>query len=292
MAPSLARIAVHPVKSLDRHPVEEARIAERGALEGRIGGAFVGDREYAMTAKPADAPHDAETASVGGNGDYVNGKRTAKVHRLRAEVDGSDRTVTLRERGGGDTAENADGRTFALDDPDDLNDYLTDFFGEPVSVRREPVGGYPDDREFSGPTLVSTATLDAVASWFDLPVDDVRRRFRANLEVDGVPAFWEDRLYADHGEAVRFRIGDVAVDGVHPCARCVVPSRDPDTGEETLGFRERFIERRRATRPDWLDSDRYDHDFRLMVNTDVPESEWGETIAVGDPVEVVGTHPF
>ncbi|WP_254545158.1 MOSC domain-containing protein [Halomarina pelagica] len=270
----LRRIATHPVKSLDPVERETARLVEHGALDG--------DREYAMVAAPADAPHDPETASVGGRGDYVNGKRTALVHRLRSTVDPDAGTLTLREHGTGEPL------TFDLDDRSALNAWLSDYFGEPVSVRRRPAGGFPDDRQYAGPTVVSTATLREVASWFDFDLDSARRRFRANLEIGGVPAFWEDRLYADRGEAVAFRVGEAELLGVNPCQRCVVPSRDPDTGEGTPGFRETFIRRRRATRPEWLDSDRYDHDFRLMVNTSVPERQWGTTLRVGDEVEVLG----
>jgi uncharacterized protein YcbX len=70
------------------------------------------------------------------------------------------------------------------------------------------------------------------------------------------------------------------------------PTRNPDTGEEDGDFRERFIRKRRETRPEWLDSDRFDHDFRLMVITDVPESEIGEMIETGDRAEIVGTTPI
>jgi hypothetical protein len=272
--PRLARLTTYPIKSLDPQDHESSRV-EWGTLAG--------DREYAMVAKPADADHDPAAASVGGRGDYVNGKRTAAVHRLRSSVDREAGTVTLREQG---TDER---RTFPLDDPGELNAYLSEQFDEPVSVRHEPRGGYPDDREYDGPTLVSTATLREVAAWFDVSLDSARRRFRANLEVDGVPPFWEDRLYADHGEAVAFRVGDVELLGVNPCRRCVVPSRDPDTGAETPGFRETFLRERRRTLPDWLDSDRFEGDFRLMVNTRIPDSEWGGTLSVGDEVTVLGT---
>lgn len=273
----LRRITTYPVKSLDPHDVETAELGPAGAL--------VGDREYAVVAKPADAPHDPETASVGGSGAYVNGKRTAAVHRLRSSFDPEGPTLTLRVYGEDERHE------FDLSDEEELNEWLSGYFGEAVSVRREPVGGYPDDREAHGPTVVSTATLREVASWFDVTVESARRRFRANLEVGGpdVPPFWEDRLFADEGEAVAFRVGDADLLGVNPCQRCVVPSRDPDTGEETPAFRERFLERRAATLPAWLDSDRFDHHFRLMVNTHVPESEVGVALSVGDPVEVLGS---
>jgi uncharacterized protein YcbX len=278
----LRRIRTYPVKSLDHREREGGRIAERGALAG--------DREYAIVDRPADRSYDPETASVGGRGDYMNGKRTAAVHRLRSTFHPDERTVTLRVQGEDES------HSFELEPPEarePLNEWLSAHFDRPVSVRREPAGGHPDDRRLMGPTVVSTATLEAVADWFDgTTVEGARRRFRANLEVGGVPAFWEDRLYADHGECVAFRVGDVELLGVNPCQRCVVPSRDPDTGAETPGFRERFLEMRERTLPAWADSDRLDHYFRLMVNTDVPESEWGETLRVGDSVTVGDRRPY
>lgn len=86
---------------------------------------------------------------------------------------------------------------------------------------------------------------------------------------------------------VRFRIGDTILEGVNPCRRCVVPARDPDTGDETPGFRERFIEQRRETKPDWTDSDRFDSDYRVMVNTRVLDEE--ASLTVGDSVEILDT---
>ncbi|MFC7176929.1 hypothetical protein [Halosegnis marinus] len=76
---------------------------------------------------------------------------------------------------------------------------------------------------------------------------------------------------------------------MNPCQRCAVPTRDPDTGEETPGFRERFVERREATLPEFAARGRYDHYFRLMVNTRVPRETVGERVAVGDGIEVGGT---
>jgi len=126
------------------------------------------------------------------------------------------------------------------------------------------------------------------ASWFDgIDPDGVRGRLRANLEVAGVEPFWEDRLYAAD-RPVAFRIGDRELLGEGPCNRCVVPTRDPRIGEETDGFRERFLERREATLPGWAPEERFDHFYKVMVNTRVPEDGWGRSIAVGDDVEVLG----
>jgi Uncharacterized Fe-S protein len=152
---------------------------------------------------------------------------------------------------------------------------------------RNREGGFPDDTTAAGPTIISEATIDTVAGWFDgVDAKGMRRRLRPNVVLGGVPAFWEDHLFADRDSRVRFSIGDVDFFGVNPCQRCVVPSRDPDTGDQIEGFNERFVEKRRATMPAWSGGDWFDHDFRLMINTAVPEASWGETIAVGDELTV------
>jgi uncharacterized protein YcbX len=134
--------------------------------------------------------------------------------------------------------------------------------------------------------VISTATVEAVASWFDdLTVESARRRMRANVEVAGVPAFWEDRFVG--ADAPAFVAGDVRFEGVEPCARCVVPTRDPETGEPLPELRERFLERREATFPPWADPDAFEHYYTLMLIAAVPESDRGGTLRVGDAVDVV-----
>jgi len=86
-------------------------------------------------------------------------------------------------------------------------------------LRRRPCPraerGLPDDRAAPGPTVVSRATLETVASWFDEIADatEMRRRLRPNLVLDDCPAFWEDRLFADHGGRARVDRSDRAIRG-------------------------------------------------------------------------------
>lgn len=266
--PRLARIATYPIKSFDPIERERAGIIEGGALQG--------DREFAIRDE---------------NGEYVNGKRTPEIHRLDATFDTSRTEVTLRvERTNGtDGAE-----TFSLTgDRTPLETYLTDFFGYPVTVDREQAGGFPDDTDTSGPTVVSTGTLREVASWFPgIGVEGMRRRLRANAEIGGTEPFWEDRLYGDREHGVAFEIGPVDFRGTNPCQRCVVPSRDPETGAEYEGFRKTFLEKREETLPEWANEAWFESYFRLTVNTQVPDSEQGSTIAVGDEVRILGERPL
>jgi uncharacterized protein YcbX len=157
------------------------------------------------------------------------------------------------------------------------------FFEQQIIVRYS-ADGFPDDTIANGPTIVSTASLQAVCEWFPgLTVDDVRHRFRASLEIDGVPAFWEDCLFGeDERSVVRFRIGDVAFEGSNPCARCPVPPRDPFTGVNLDGFQKRFTQFREATLPAWSPRERFDHFYRFTTNTRVASAESNKLLRVGE----------
>ncbi|PSP84257.1 molybdenum cofactor biosysynthesis protein [Halobacteriales archaeon QS_6_64_34] len=252
------RLTVYPVKGLDRLDVEQSRVRSGGTLE-----------------------HDREFALLDGDGQRVNAKQSDRFHALETTYD--PETTTFR-------VTSPDRREFALDSESGRAEaaaWLTDALGLEGDRRldRNTDLGHVD-RQSMGPSVISTATLEAVAGWFDgMTVDSARRRLRANIEVGGVPAFWEDRFLG--ADAPAFRAGDVRIEGVTPCGRCVVPSRDPDTGEPTPEFRERFITKRRETFPEWADRDAFDHFFSLMLIARVPEADREQTIAVGDEVEIV-----
>jgi uncharacterized protein YcbX len=256
-APRLARIRIHPIKSLDPIEVSAARIGPNSGIEN--------DRAWALF-------------SVDGR--WVNAKRTAAMHLIRASYAPDLTTVTLAVPG--DRRELCSPTLAFPADTEKASEWFTAYFERPIVVRYS-ADGFPDDALASGPTIVSTASLEAVAEWFALETDDVRLRFRATLEIDGVPAFWEDQLFAeDPNYAVRFKIGEVHFEGSNPCARCPVPPRDPRTGADLLGFQKRFTELRAAHLPAWSPVDRFDHFYRLSTNTRVPTAEAGKLLRLGD----------
>ena len=267
---TVERISIYPIKSLDGRSVDRVEIVTNGGLAG--------DREYAL---------------FDSDGDYVNGKNDRQVHPIRASYNGDGaraESVTL-------STPEQDATRFELDIAEGdalapIANWLSEWFGYPVTLDRNREGGFPDDTTAAGPTIISEATIETVAGWFDdIDPEGMWRRLRPNIVLGGVPAFWEDHLFAGRNSRVRFAIGDAEFLGVNPCQRCVVPSRDPDTGDEIEDFNKTFIERRRATMPDWSGGDWFDHEFRLMVNTAVPEASWGETIAVGSELTVGETVP-
>jgi len=260
VAPRLAIIQLHPIKALDPVQVKEARIGPGGGLEF--------DRAWAL---------------YSADGQWVNGKRTAAIHLIRAAYAPDLSSVTLSvptDRGSIAT------KTFDFPGGStDAAQWFSAFFDQPVTVRCSSEG-FPDDTVANGPTIISTASLDASAAWFPgLTSADMRLRFRTTLEIDGVPPFWEDQLFGpDKNILVPFRIGEVQFEGSNPCARCPVPPRNPHTGAEFTGFQKRFTEQRRATLPSWSPLERFDHYYRMSTNTRVAKSEAGKTLRVGDSV--------
>jgi hypothetical protein len=257
-APRVANIRLHPIKALDPVHVKEARIGPGGGLEF--------DRAWALY-------------SV--DGQWVNGKRTAAVHLIRAAYAPDLSSVTISVPG---DRRKIPSKTFAF--PDDAAvaaNWFTSFFEQPITVRHSPEG-FPDDSIANGPTIVSTASLQAVCDLFPgMTLDNVRQRFRTTLEIDGVPAFWEDQLFGEkERSAVRFRIGEVSFEGSNPCARCPVPPRDPQTGEIIPGFQKTFSDFRRSHIPSWTPEARFDHYYRFATNTRVASSEAGKLLRVGD----------
>jgi hypothetical protein len=286
--PTLDRITVYPVKSLDGVAVTEARLLAGAGLE-----------------------HDRRWQLVDMDGRVLNAKRSPLFHAIRAEFDlggvgglpaAAGHTIHLavdptavaaRAISGIERLPGLAPASFPLvPGPEGPCGWLSEVFGMGVLLLERAEGGFPDDRDAAGPTLVSTATLEAVAGWSRIDLDECRRRFRANLEIGGCDAFWEDALasparpdleprgselapdlpadpYADlpPPEPREFSIGAARFRAVNACRRCVVPTRDSRTGLVTEQFRDVFEAWRGRTLPADVDAAAWSHRYRLAVNT-------------------------
>jgi uncharacterized protein YcbX len=172
-----------------------------------------------------------------------------------------------------------------LDNLAPMEKWLSDFFGFAVVLRHETDKGFPDDREAFGPTVVSEVSLREVQSWYpEVTLPSVRRRFRTNLELIGDKPFCEDRLFGAPGELKPFQVGEVKFFGHNPCQRCVVPTRDPDSGQGVTGFQKTFMEQRKKLLPEWSNSSRFNHFYRFAINTSVPPTEAGKQVRIGDVI--------
>lgn len=298
MTLSLGRITIYPVKSLDGVDRDDARVLPGGALE-----------------------HDRRWRLVDDDGAVVNAKRTPLVQAVRAEFEWDDGRwlVSLAA----DERALATGAVPGLERLAGLRPasfplvpgregpcgWLGEALGHGVLLQERVEGGFPDDRDAAGPTLVARASLLEVGRWFGLGLDEVRRRFRVNLEVEGCSAFWEDTLASpareDPGPSVldlppdvaadpfaalpppeprRFAVGMARFRATNVCRRCPVPSRDSRTGEATAYFREAFEARRsHGLRPD-VDVTDWGHYYRLAINTaglGAGEVRVGDEVTVG-----------
>ncbi|APZ44477.1 MOSC domain-containing protein [Acidihalobacter ferrooxydans] len=258
--PVLERIRIYPLKSFDGMDVAIARVLPVGALAS--------DRRFAL----CDA-----------GGAFLNGKRDPRVHavriawRMEADVLCFDATVGQRS---------CHGRL--PEDAERLGEWFSAHFGQELTVVEDTQRGYPDDTDAHGPTVVATASIERVAAWLGEPLARTRRRFRANLEIGGVPAFWEDGLLGEEGAAPgRFLIGDVEFQGLKPCVRCPVPTRDPDTGVADSRLPRVFSAQRRTELPDWAPQSRFTHYYRFTLNTGVPAAFSGGELHVGDALREV-----
>ena len=289
--PTLDRITIYPVKSLDGLDVAEARVLPSGALE-----------------------HDRRWQLVDMDGRVLNAKRSPLFHAIRAEFDlghpgdASDVprlgthvihlaidpvAVAARAIPGIERLATLGPASFPLvPGPEGPCGWLSEAFGVGALLVERADGGFPDDRDAPGPTLVSTASLEAVAAWFGFDLAECRRRFRVNLEIGGCDAFWEDALasparpelqpplsaldpdlpadpYADlpPPEPLAFSIGEARFQAVNACRRCVVPSRNSRTGTVTGQFRDVFEAWRAKTLPDAVDASAWGQAYRLAINT-------------------------
>jgi len=263
--PTLSRITIYPVKSLDGMCLQKAMISD--------GGCLLHDREYAITDE---------------SGNFIIGKTNPLVHRLRSAIDFDTEIISFRKQ------DESTWTHFHLQQDTVLIEvYLSEYFGVPVLFKQKRKGRFLDMPDVSGITFVSTASLQSVSGWFDnMDIEETRRRFRATIEIGGVPPFWEDHLFSNEGNGIEFKIGDVSVFGMSPRARCVVPTRNPETGEVIHGFPKIFSRHRQENQPGWSTLDEYGHHYYLTVNCHIPVTESGKFIEVGDKVIFIGERKF
>src|SRR5437879_4569652 len=200
VSPRLANISLYPIKSLDSMHVKEARIGPGGGLEF--------DRAWAL---------------YSADGQWVNGKRSAAVHLIRAVFAPDISSVTLSVPG---DRRKIPTKTFAFPgDTASASKWFSNFFEQPITVRHAPEG-FPDDTIANGPTIISTASLQAVCGLFPgMTTGDARLRFRTTLEINGdrsaaapaeVLAFRAAQLFrAQERRALRLRIGEATFAGRH-----------------------------------------------------------------------------
>jgi len=256
----VASIHIYPVKSLDGIAVSQATILASGALEG--------DRSLAICDQA---------------GEFVNTKRNSGVHFLRLSFDLKQRIVGLKIQ---DTEQEF---FFNVDrERPGIEYWLSNYFGFPVKLIENLLTGFPDDTAAPGPTIISTATIAEVASWFPrVCVNEMRHRLRANIEIGDVPAFWEDQLLGAADEVVRFKIGSVIFEAINPGQPCLLSTRNSAATEAYSNFKNVLAAKQKEIMPDLVKIGRLNNFSRLIVNTRVPPQAAGKIVHIGDEVQIL-----
>jgi len=260
---SLARITVYPIKSLDGISTPSVEITQGGSLQ-----------------------YDREFAFVNDEGKFINGKKYNRIHLIRTIFHLREKTVEFS------FPQNEVSKIFHLEkQTDEISSLISDFLGSRVSLRQNTENGFPDDLSASGPTIAGSQSLSEVTTWFpQLSFEEVHRRFRPNLLLNTDAPFWEDQLFGEKGDKRKFLINDVEFWGTNPCARCAVPTKNPETAEPITGFQKHFSEMRKQTLPPWSSISQFDHYYRFCVNTFIPSAKKGKLLSVGDVVTVDSTY--
>lgn len=255
--PKVSKIRIYPIKGLDAIELTESRIGVHSLLH---------DRSYAM--RVADG--------------YINGKRTGKVNQLETTFDLDKGQVHFTPRTTGETA------TFELKEGNLLlNQYLTDFFGEQIELVHSNKGELMDVPKRGSVSILSDASLVSLRNDFpDYSMENLRLRFRVNIELTGVEAYWEENLFHKPGTAVRFTIGEVEMTGICPRVRCSVPPRDPWTGKKDKSFGRIMMKSRAENLPANSTLPEFGDMYHLAVDAYIDEKEQGKMIRLGDAVEI------
>ena len=234
MAARVVRISIAPVKSLGLvHPGEV--MLDRGGV--------VGNRRFWLRDE---------------TGRLFNGKRDGALQQIRPEWDESTRRLALVFPGGErvdavvELGDEVVTRLYGYLVPSrkvhgPWEDAISRFLGRDLELLWADDGAV--DRTARGGTvsLVSRASLERLRTeaGVDEPVDG--RRFRMLFEIDGVDAHEEDDWLG-----AQVRIGEATVVLNGDIGRCIVTSRDPDTGDVDLPTLDALARYRREGRTEEL----------------------------------------
>lgn len=221
---TISQLYIYPVKSLGGISVDQLTITDRGAAY---------DRRWML---------------VDPNGEFLTLREHAAMTRLHTAIEGTDLIIF--------DAHNPSDRISTPLHPSpsasvnvtvwgdvvsawicdaSLSDWLSSKLGQsvrmvympdeslrPVDPDYAPAGSITAFTDGYPLLIIGQSSLDDLNSRLDQPVDMLR--FRPNIVFTGGAPFDED-------DFAQITIADIPLLGVKPCARCVVTTFDPVTGE-------------------------------------------------------------
>jgi uncharacterized protein YcbX len=177
---------------------------------------------------------DREFMVIGADGELLQTGRVPELVHIEPAWDRIQNVLALRfpdgavvrdmpEPGAPATTRMYDGREIpGWIIPGPLGAALSGYLGRPVQLfQRAPEHIGHDDQAV---TLMSEASLQALAAEFNGTAPD-SRRFRMTISITGTDA-WAEHTWSGQ----RVTIGDVLVRVLAPVPRCVVTTRNPESG--------------------------------------------------------------
>jgi uncharacterized protein len=213
----VTRISIAPVKAMGLvHPNE--------VVVGAIG--VVGNRRFWLRDE---------------NGNLFNAKKEGRLLQIRPEWDESSRRLALtfpdgnRVEGIVQLGETVDATVYGELRPSRRvsgaawAEAISEFLGKSIELLWADDNGVDRLTSEGTVSLISTGSLEGLRKEMavDGPVDG--RRFRMLFEIEGVEPYEEDSWIGRH-----VQLGDAEVVITGDIGRCVVTSRDPDTGLSDL----------------------------------------------------------
>jgi len=257
-APQVSKILIFPVKSLGSIALKSAEVGIHG---------LKWDRNFAL---------------VNEEGQVITGKRNIEVNYLKVGYDLEARTMSITDK------RNNQSDRFALEvGNQELDLYFSEFFKTKVRLTKDAEGGFQDIPRIGSLSIYSESSLRALHE--DLgrhDFDELRLRFRSNIELKNADPYWEEQLYVKPGVGIRCKIGDVELIGVAPRVRCTVPPLHTDTSDRDAYFVSDHIAHRKR-----IDGERLlqygKSTYYFAVDMFLPKSEAGKIINVEDPVTII-----
>ncbi len=262
----VARLYRSPVKGFSPQAVESVTISKQGAVEGdRVLGFLLAD------APPSPDPGWWRKIW------FLTMQNTPGLAHVGGDYDPGSHLLRLSHHG----SEFARGDIRRHEERDRLAEAVTElvltFSDNPLAGRRERLplqlvgdGDQPrfHDRQSRDISLVGSASIAALAAREGVAVDE--RRFRMNITVEGLGE-WEELGW--QGSAVQ--VGDVELEVIDPCIRCLATHANPVTGERDLEVMTMLQQG-------------FDQERPTMGVIARPRQSGGGVIRVGDPVTVSG----
>jgi uncharacterized protein YcbX len=218
MAGTVARISIAPVKSLHLVHPEEVELTNSGVM---------GDRRFWLL--------DAD-------GRLANGKRFPQLMQIRPQWDEPTRRLAFdlpggeRVEGTVEPGKQVEAVLYGNPHPSRRVDgpweeAISDLAGEPLTLLWSD-GGAVDRGAWLGgwASIISRASLERLRVEAGEAEPPDGRQFRMLFEIDGVAAHEEDDWIGR-----RVQVGEAIVAPAGDIGRCVVTTKNPDTGEHAWG---------------------------------------------------------